>query len=158
MAHAPHLRPSLSLNLMLPHFLSTTLYSEVFNDFDKLCSELSLKQTNQRRQCTFVPPVNLLYQTAINVSVDQVIKPRRFVCFISRLTGMGNSDTHTHTHTYKDKLHFYLLISVPVITHCTERTLQNFIFLSSCGKTQLDSKTTVCPSPQLRPQPCACLM
>lgn len=76
---------------------STPLSSEVLNDSERLCSELLQQKTNQSRQCTFVPPVNLLYQTAVNVSVNQVIKPRHFVCFISWLIGMGNSDTHTHT-------------------------------------------------------------
>lgn len=65
----------------------------------RLCSELSVQPKNQRGQWTFVFPVNLLYQTAINVSVGQVIKPRRSVCFISRLAGMGNSETHTRRTT-----------------------------------------------------------
>lgn len=39
-------------------------------------------------------------------------------------------------------------MSVPVITLSTER-LKNFSFLSLCGKTQLDSKTTLGPSTQL---------
>lgn len=161
----PHLRPLLSLNLMLPTSFSTPpLSSSVLNDFERLCSERSLQQTNQRGQCTFVPPVNLLYLTAINVSVDQVIKPRHFVCFISGLTGMGNSDAHTHARTHtrincifiseRFPLFFWWprkgpLISVPVITHSTGIPLQNFIFSSSCGKTQLDSKITLCPSSQL---------
>lgn len=51
---------------MLPPSLSTLLLSEVLNDVDRLCSELLLQQTNQRVQCTFVPLVNLLHQTAIN--------------------------------------------------------------------------------------------
>ncbi|TKS73369.1 Hepatocyte growth factor Hepatopoietin-A [Collichthys lucidus] len=45
---------------------------EVLNDFERLCSELSLHQMNQRGQCTFVRPLNLLYQTALNVPVDQL--------------------------------------------------------------------------------------
>ena len=105
--HTPHLRPSLSLNHTPPPSFPTLLHSEVLNDFERLCSEMSLQQTNQRGQHTFVPAVNLLYHTAINVSVDQVIKPRRFVCFISRFTGLGNSDTHTHASTRKNKLRFY---------------------------------------------------
>lgn len=65
--------------------------------------------SNQSRQCTFAPPVNLLYQAVINFSVNQVIKPRHFVCFISSLTDMGNWHTrkhrlmHAHTHRHKFK-------------------------------------------------------
>lgn len=52
--------------------------------------------------------LNLLYHSAINVWVDRVIKPRRFVCFISQHADMGNWHTHTythiHTHTQEKKL------------------------------------------------------
>lgn len=123
---------------------------------------MSLQQTNQRGLCAFVPPANSLYQTAINVSLDQVIKPSRFVCFISRLPGRGNSDTHTrvcvcvrvwtHTHTHAntqrrnccfihERFFFFSDFqekSLPLWYLSLPTPLKHFfIFSSSCGKTQL---------------------
>lgn len=60
----------------------------------RLCRDLSQQFTNQRGQWRFVPPVNLLYHTAINVSVDRLIKSRPLFRFISRLAAMGNSHTY----------------------------------------------------------------
>lgn len=124
--------------------------------FWRLCREFSLQWTNQRGRWTSVPPANLLYRTAINISVDQVIKARRFGCFISWLTGMGNSDTHAHRRTNCIFIseNFVLFFDCPTKDFSclypslpTKRLLQNFS--SSCGKTQLDSQTMLGPSSQL---------
>lgn len=46
-------------------------------------------------QCASVPPVNLLYQT-VNVSADQVIRPRRLILCVLSVT-LQSWETETHT-------------------------------------------------------------
>lgn len=122
------------------HKKSILLSSEVLNDFAMLCHYKA-----QEFKGRGVPPVNLLYQTAVNVSVNQPIKTIHFVCFISWLTGLTKL-THTQPKPYYQwKVSFLLIAQRRPFRFCTcsDRPLHNFISSKSFSKTQLDSQ---CPS------------
>lgn len=89
----------------------------------------------------FVPAVNLLYQAAITVYVDELIECRRFRVVYQPTSRLGDASHEYLSYRGTIQPRFHLPIK-GILTFITERLADNFLL--QCGKTQLDS------SPMLR--------